>query len=246
MEKQMDSKLYLGDSVKIMSKLADNSVDCIITDPPYNLGLFMHKRNTNLVKMRENQFAYAGWDNLKYEDWLKSMNEFLFQSNRVLKKKGTLIIFMAIIKVESILQLAEKYGFYYKTTGIWHKTNPMPRNMNLQFVNSNECWMYFINEGTSGIFNSGGKVCPDFLESSVTPISEKKLGKHPTQKPIKIIKELISHVTNENDIVLDPFMGSGTTCVASAMLNRKYIGIEINEEYYKIAEARLNALEDKK
>ena len=69
---------------------------------------------------------------------------------------------------------------------------------------------------------------------------------HPTQKPIKIIKELISHVTNENDIVLDPFMGSGTTCVASAMLNRKYIGIEINEEYYKIAEARLNALEDKK
>lgn len=242
----MESKLYLGDSVKIMSKLADNSVDCIITDPPYNLGLFMHKRNTNLVKMRENQFAYAGWDNLKYEDWQKSMNEFLFQSNRVLKKKGTLIIFMAIIKVESILQLAEKNGFYYKTTGIWHKTNPMPRNMNIQFVNSNECWMYFINEGTSGTFNSGGKVCPDFLESSVTPYSEKKLGKHPTQKPIKIIKDLISHVTNENDIVLDPFMGSGTTCVASAMLNRKYIGIEINEEYYKIAEARINALEDKK
>lgn len=239
----MESKLYLGDSLKVMRKLADNSVDCIITDPPYNLGLFMHKRNTNLVKMRENQFAYAGWDNLKYDDWLNNIDEFLSQSNRVLKKRGTLIIFMAIIKVESVLQLAEKHGFYYKTTGIWHKTNPMPRNMNLQFVNSNECWMYFINEGTSGTFNSEGKVRPDFLESSVTPMSEKKLGKHPTQKPIKIIQELIRRVTNENDIVLDPFMGSGTTCVASAMLNRKYIGIDINEEYYNIAKARINSLE---
>lgn len=242
----MESKLYLGDSLKVMEELADNSVDCIITDPPYNLGLFMHKRNTNLVKMRDNQFAYAGWDNLKYEDWLKCMNDFLYQSNRVLKKRGTLIIFMSIIKVESVLQVAEKHGFYYKTTGIWHKTNPMPRNMNLQFVISNECWMYFINEGTSGTFNSEGKVHTDFLESSVTPMSEKKFGKHPTQKPIKIIKELINRVTNENDVVLDPFMGSGTTCVASAMLNRKYIGIDINKEYYNIAKERINSLEVKK
>ena len=146
-----------------MRSIPDQSIDCIITDPPYNLGLFMHNRNTNLAKMRQNQFAYAGWDNLDYKEWKKSMMKFLLQCKRVLKKRGTLIIFMAIIKVADIIQLAEKVGFYYKTTGVWHKTNPMPRNMNIQFVNSTECWLYFINGHTSGTFNNEGKVKHDFL-----------------------------------------------------------------------------------
>ena len=67
--------------------------------------------------------------------------------------------------------LAEKYGFYYKTTGIWHKTNPMPRNMNIHFVNSTECWIYFIHNATSGTFNNRGQVLHDYLESSVCPMS---------------------------------------------------------------------------
>ena len=62
------SQLLLGDCLKVMKQIPDSSVDCIITDPPYNLGLFMHKRNTNLKKMRENQFAYAGWDNLEFDE----------------------------------------------------------------------------------------------------------------------------------------------------------------------------------
>ena len=117
-----------------MKQIPDGSVDSIITDPPYNLGLFMHKRNTNLGKMRENQFAYAGWDNLEYGKWRKSMSRFLTQCHRVLKKRGTLIIFMAVIKVSDIIKLAEKAGFYYKTTGVWHKTNPMPRNHDLVYT----------------------------------------------------------------------------------------------------------------
>lgn len=234
------SHLMQGDCLKVMQLIPDNSVDCIITDPPYNLGQFMHKRNTNLVKMRENQFAYAGWDNYNYEEWKKSMKVFLKECKRVLKKKGTLIVFMAIIKISDIIELAEEYGFYYKTTGIWHKTNPMPRNMKIQFVNSTECWIYFINNGTSGTFNNDGKVKHDFLESSVCPVSEKKHGKHPTQKPLSIMKELIETVTNSGDVVLDPFMGSGSTCVAAAMKGRKYLGIELDEEYYKIAKARID------
>lgn len=228
-----------------MKLIPDGSVDCIITDPPYNLGLFMHNRNTNLGKMRANQFAYAGWDNLEYKEWKKSMSKFLFQCNRVLKKRGTLIIFMAVIKVADIIRLAEKVGFYYKTTGIWHKTNPMPRNMNIHFVNSTECWIYFINEGTSGTFNNKGRVKHDFLESSICPLSEKKFGKHPTQKPLSILKELIESVTNPDDMVLDPFMGSGSTCVAAAELGRRYYGIELCEEYYKIAELRIKDINSK-
>jgi len=227
-----------------MRSIPDQSIDCIITDPPYNLGLFMHNRNTNLAKMRQNQFAYAGWDNLDYKEWKKSMMKFLLQCKRVLKKRGTLIIFMAIIKVADIIQLAEKVGFYYKTTGVWHKTNPMPRNMNIQFVNSTECWLYFINGHTSGTFNNEGKVKHDFLESSVCPISEKKHGKHPTQKPLSILKELIQSVTNPGEIVLDPFMGSGSTCVAAALLGRRYFGIELDKDYYEIAKARIKEIEE--
>ena len=222
-----------------MPTIDDNSIDCIITDPPYNLGLFMHKRNTNIGKMRENAFAYAGWDNMEYSSWLEQMSLFLKESSRILKKKGTLIIFMSVLKVGDIVNLASEHKLYYKTTGIWHKTNPMPRNMNLQFVNSTECWIYFINNGTSGTFNNNGAVVHDFLESSVCPVSEKKYGKHPTQKPMKIIRSLVESVTNPDDMILDPFMGTGTTCVAAKELGRRYFGIELDNSYFNIAQSRI-------
>lgn len=234
-----DSYIVNGDCLEVLKTMPDESVDCILTDPPYNLGLFMHNRNTNLAKMRDNQFAYAGWDNIEYEEWCSNMREFLKECSRILKPKGTLISFMSIIKVESFIRFAEEVGFYYKTTGIWHKKNPMPRNMNLQFVNSTESWVYFINRGTSGTFHNNGKVVHDYLESSVTPLSEKKHGKHPTQKPLSIMKQLINLTTNEGDIVLDPFMGSGSSCVAAALLNRNFIGIELNESYFDITSKRL-------
>lgn len=233
------SYLINGDCIEVLKTIPDASVDCIITDPPYNLGLFMHKRNTNLAKMRENQFAYAGWDNVEYEEWYANMRAFLSECARILKPRGTFISFMAIIKVESFVTLATEAGFYYKTTGIWHKTNPMPRNMNLQFVNSTECWIYMIHKGTSGTFHNDGKVMHDFLESSVCPLSEKKFGKHPTQKPLSILRKLIAATTNIGDVILDPFMGSGSTCVASAMLERNFVGIELNEEYFNIAYNRV-------
>ncbi len=226
-----------------MQSIEDETVDAVITDPPYNIGLFMHERNTNLNKMRKNQFAYAGWDNMEYKVWKRNMSHFLAQCARVLKKRGTLIIFMSVIKVADIIELATKFGFYYKTTGVWHKTNPMPRNMNLHFVNSTECWIYFINKSTSGTFNNGGEVKHDFLESSVCPVSEKKFGNHPTQKPLKVLKQLIECVTNMGDVVLDPFMGSGSTCVACAMLHRRYIGIEIEDKYFEMANRRIQNLD---
>lgn len=235
-----NSYISNGDCIEVLKTIPDASIDCIITDPPYNLGLFMHNRNTNLAKMRENQFAYAGWDNLQYEEWSDNMESFLSESARVLKKRGTFISFMSIIKVESFIKLATNAGFYYKTTGIWHKSNPMPRNMKIQFVNSTECWIYFTNKSTSGTFNPEGRVVHDFIESSVCPSSEKKYGKHPTQKPLSIIDKLIRLVTNENDIILDPFMGSGTTCVASAKNNRSFIGIELDKQYFDIANHRIN------
>lgn len=228
-----------GNCVNFLSFIDSNSVDLILTDPPYNLGEFMHRRNTNLVKMRKNQFAYAGWDNLSQEDWEDEMDNFFKESARVLKKSSSLLLFMSLIKIETIIKLATKYGFYYKTTGIWHKTNPMPRNMNIHFVNSTEAWVYFVYKDTSGVFNNNGKMVHDFVETSLTTAKEKKFGKHPTQKPLKLMKHFVEHLSNKNDVVLDPFMGSGSTGVAAHKLKRKFIGIELSEEYYELSKKRI-------
>jgi site-specific DNA-methyltransferase (adenine-specific) len=231
-----------GDCLNRMKLIPTNNVDLILTDPPYNLGLFMHNRQTNLNKMRENHFAYSGWDDLTFDEWENNMRLFFKESNRVLKKRGSLLMFMSLIKVETLIKLAQEHGFYYKTVGVWHKTNPMPRNMNLHFVNSTECWIYFINEGTTGTFNNEGKLIHDYYETSVTPGNEKKHGSHPTQKPLDLIKHFVKLLSNPGDVVLDPFMGSGSTGVSCEVLKRNFLGIELEKKYYELTKTRIKNL----
>ncbi len=233
------SKVGCGDCLELFKSVGDESVDFVFTDPPYNLGLFMKRRGTNIKGMRDNYFAYSGWDDLSFEEWEKVMTLFLNECHRVLKKRGALVMFMGIIKVETIINIAERAGLYYKTVGIWHKTNPMPRNMNLQFVNSTETWIYFINDATTGVFNNDGKAVHDFIETATISASEHKIGKHPTQKPKSILQHFVKLLTNEGDVVLDPFMGSGSTGVACELTNRQFIGFEINKEYYDTACKRI-------
>lgn len=234
------SILHNIDCIKAMKKIEDHSVDLILTDPPYNLGNFMRNRDTNLKKMRDNFFGDAGWDNLEYDEWLDSMDTFFAEAARVLKPGGAAIVFMAIIKVESLISCAEKNNLYYKTTGIWHKQNPMPRNMNLHFINSTEAWVYFTYKKRTGTFNNNGKAIHDFFETPVTSMGEKKHGKHPTQKPIALMEHFIQLLSNEGDVVLDPFMGSGSTGVAAVRNHRNFIGVELDPEYYAIAQNRIN------
>lgn len=167
------------------------------------------------------------------------MKKFMKECARVLKSKGSLIMFMSIMKVETIIKLATDAGLYYKTVGAWHKTNPMPRNMNLHFINSIEPWLYFINDGHTGTFNNNGKPIHDFIETSTISASEHKLGKHPTQKPKLLLQHFIEILSNEKDVVLDPFMGSGSTGVVCELLNRNFIGFELDEKYYNIATQRI-------
>lgn len=231
--------LYKGDCIETMKMQNSKSVDLILTDPPYNLGNFMKNRSTNLKKMRENFFGAAGWDDLEYDKWVESMDQFFKESVRILKPGGSMLVFMSIIKVETLIRLAEKNGLYYKTTGIWHKLNPMPRNMNLHFVNSTEAWVYFTYKVKTGTFNNGGKMMHDFYESAVVSNGEKKAGKHPTQKPVLLMEHFISLLTHEGDVIMDPFMGSGSTGVAAQNLDRGFIGIEISGEYFAIAQERM-------
>jgi DNA modification methylase len=225
------AQVACGSCIDLMHNIPDNSVDLVLTDPPYNLGIFMKERGTNMEKLRPNHFAFQGWDDLDFKTWCEQMDQFLCECRRILKKKGALVIFMAVIKVETIINLAQKNGFYYKTTGIWHKKNPIPRNMNLHFLNSNEPWIYFINDGTTGTFNNNGKPVHDFIETATISVSERKKGNHPTQKPVNLLSHFISLLSNDNEVVFDPFMGAGSTGVACMKLNRKFIGIDINEDY---------------
>ena len=236
-------KLYNMNCMDAMKEIPSDSIDLVLTDPPYNLGLFMKKRATNLKAMRDNFFVAAGWDDLAFEDWVNEMDVMFGELARIIKSRGSVIIFMSIIKVETIIKIAEKHGFYYKTTGIWHKKNPMPRNMNLHFINSTEAWIYFIYNGHTGTFNNQGKAFHDFIETSVTPAGERIFGKHPTQKPVQLMEYFITLLSNEGDIVFDPFSGSASSGVAALKHRRKYIGAEISEEYYMNSIKRLEEIE---
>lgn len=233
---------FHGDCLAGLSLVDNGAAGLVITDPPYNLGLFMQKRNAGVFRMRKNHFVASGWDDLEYEDWDRNMRAFLNESNRVLRTNGSLIIFMSLMKLESLIAAAQDTGFYYKTVGIWHKTNPIPRNMHRTFVNSTEAWVYFVKKGPSGVFNNDGKLLHDFYECALTPASEKKFGAHPTQKPLQLIRHFIKTLSNPGDLVIDPFMGSGTSGVACISEKRRFLGIEINADYIQIAMNRMRAI----
>lgn len=236
--------LLHDDCLSMLSKIEDDSIDLLLTDPPYNLGNFMKSRSYNIKNMRDNFFVDAGWDDLDEDTWVILMDNFFEESSRVMKTGGTLLIFMSLMKTETIISLARKHGFYYKTTGVWHKRNPMPRNMNLHFVGSVEGWIYFVYNKKTGTFNNAGKVIHDFIETPVISKSEKTHGKHPTQKPLLLIDHFVTILSHEGDIVLDPFMGSGTTGVSAVKNKRMFIGSEINKEYFQLSCDRISSLFD--
>lgn len=234
-----EPKLIKGDCLISLKELDSDSVDLILTDPPYNLGLFMQNRDTNLQAMRENYFGAAGWDDYDFGQWADLMDKFFLEAARVMREGGAIVVFMAVIKVETLIGLAQKNGFYYKTTGTWHKLNPMPRNMNLHFINSTESWVYFTYGTRTGTFNNNCKAVHDYIETSVTPMSERSYGKHPTQKPVALMSHFVNLLSNPGDLVLDPFMGSGSTGVAAKGAGRRFCGIELDEAYFDIARKRI-------
>lgn len=218
-----------------MNQMNDSTIDLILTDPPYNIGQFAEERGNNLSSLRENNFISANWDNKENEEWQQLMNSFFREAGRVIKNGGSMVIFTSVLKLDMIIQLGQKHGFYYKTVGVWHKSNPLPRNMNLHFVNSTEFWIYFTYNSKTGTFNNHGEVIHDFIETGITPRREKEHGTHPTQKPLELMEHFIKLLSNEGDIILDPFMGTGVTGVACKRLNRNFIGIEIDKNYFDIA-----------
>ena len=223
-------QLYNRDSLQFMKEIPANSVDAIITDPPYNIS-----RDNNFTTMGRAGIDFGEWDkDFDLTSWIKV-------AEPLLKKGGNIVIFNSWKNMTNITKSLEENGFEVKDLIRWKKTNAMPRNRDRRFITDYEVAVWAVKKGGNWTFNrlSDTYEIPEIV-GGLTPKSEKIEGGHPTQKPVYVMKWLIERLTNEGDVVLDPFMGSGTTGVACKNLNRKFIGVELDENYYNIAYNRIN------
>jgi len=229
-------KLHLknGDCKILLKKLPDNSVDLILTDPPYNIAQY----STGNIK-----FNWRSDINNDIAEWDEAPlvpADFIDDFKRVLKPTGNAFVFTSynMIGVWHRAFDSEYDTFQFMA---WHKTNPVPNFMKTSFLNSVELIVCFWNKGHTWNFTNQTEEMHNFIESPICGGAERlKSPKHPTQKPIKVLEHIIKIASNTDDIVLDPFMGVGSTGVAALNLSRRFIGFELDIEYYKAAEKRLN------
>lgn len=254
-------KLYHDDTFNRLSKIESKSINMIFADPPY----FLSSGGISCSSGKQVIVDKGDWDkSLDINERLNYHRKWISLCKEVLKDDGTIWISSTLHSVYAIGVALEMEGFSIINNIIWQKTNPAPNLACRCFTHSTETVIWARKQLTSKkrgkhIFNyllmkeeNNGKQMkdvwkfddkePDFYISSCTPKSEKKDGKHPTQKPLGLLKRIILASTNEGDLILDPFNGSGTTGIASIMLNRKYIGIEKEKEYLELTIRRLESL----
>lgn len=234
-------KIFHTDAIEAMRKLETGSIDLILTDPPY--GLQPHAAGRGRGKLRRNSINITKWDNLTDTDLAALIEGFMEQSYRVLKKGGAMVTFCSTQKTADVLAAAEKAGMYYKTFGMWHKTNPLPRNMRTDFLHSVEMWGYFLKDAKSGTFNGEGKPVHDLVSCPIAAGKERRAGGgHIAQKPVRLMEHFVRLLSNPGETVLDPFMGTGTTGVAALKLGREFIGVEKDEKYFATVKDRLEEI----
>jgi site-specific DNA-methyltransferase (adenine-specific)/modification methylase len=228
-------QLRLGDSREVLQELDDASVDLICTDPPYNLGTY----STGNIKMswrKEFNNDVADWDQRTFDpqDWLAPLK-------RVLKPTGTLFAFTSYNLIGRWHQVFDPEFDTFQFI-VWHKTNPPPKLYRAGFLNSCELIVALWNKGHTWNFGRQRDM-HNFIESPICGGSERvKDPRHPTQKPVAVLRRLIELATNPGDLVLDPFMGVGSTGVAALELGRRFVGVEIDPLYLAAAEKRMRAI----
>lgn len=249
--------LLQGDSFKLLKKLDVKSVDFIFADPPY----FLSSGGISCKNGKQVSVNKGEWDYSKtIEDRIKYHRKWIGLCRDVLKDNGTIMISSTLHSVYAIGVALELEGYSIINNIIWKKTNPAPNLACRCFTHSTETIIWARKQLTlkkkgNHYFNyeamkeaNGGKQMkdvwefedkePKIFECATASVSEKKQGRHPTQKPIKLLERLITAATKEGDLVLDPFNGSGTTGIVASSLGRTYIGIDNMVEYLKISKDR--------
>ena len=225
-----------GDCLYYLREIKSNSVDLILIDPPYLISRSSNFKNSNenkpynLAKKYNFSIDFGDWDKSEL-NWLVLLTEY----KRILKKGGTLIIFYDVWKLNEIKEIADDLKFKQPRVCSWVKNNPVPVNSNSNYLsNAIEYFITFVKGGKPTFNSKYDKGIYNY------PICHgKERYDHPTQKPLGLIKELIEKHSNEGDLVLDSFAGTGTVGEACNLLNRKYILIEKDENYYNIIKQRI-------
>lgn len=226
--------LRQGDCLELMKDIPDKSIDLVVIDPPYD---FMSK-HYSFGKTYAGAGAFGTLSRTYHKELddsniITGINEDVLKELIRVQKKVNIYIWCS---KEQILKYMNFFKDYNMDLLTWHKTNPVPTCSN-KYLSDTEYILFFREKGVKiyGTYATKKKYY-------VTPTNkeDKKLYKHPTIKPLEIIENLIINSSQENDTILDCFMGSGTTGVACKNLNRNFIGIELDEKYFNIAKERIN------
>tara|TARA_B100002051_G_C16740963_1_gene644280 strand:- start:396 stop:1142 length:747 start_codon:yes stop_codon:yes gene_type:complete len=232
----MKSKVINGDCIKELQKLKESSIDLIFADPPYNLS---NKKFQTVKSGKYEECNKGEWDEIN--DPYNFNKAWIKECIRVLKDDGTLWISGTLHNHPLVGVILKELDLWIINDVIWFKRNAPPLLSSNRLAPATELiWVaskskkYFFNYKLAKELN-GGKQMRNLWDLTAA----RHITKHPTEKPEKLLDRIIQIASNEGDIVLDPFLGSGTTAVVADRLNRKYIGVELDKDYYKIAKQRI-------
>jgi len=242
-------RLYHGNCLELLDAIAakypEGRFDAIFADPPYflsNGGISCHAGR--MVKVDK-----GDWDKSRGPELNHEFNtEWLRRCQRVLKPNGTIWVSGTHHVIFSIGYAMQQLGYKILNDIAWEKPNPPPNLSCRYFTHSTETILWAAkNEDSKHRFNYAemkavtGKQMKTVWTMTAPSGNEKEHGKHPTQKPVALIERCLLASTNEGDLVLDPFLGGGTTAIAAIKLNRGAVGIELDEAHAKLAAKRIKS-----
>ncbi len=251
MKTDFKNKIINGDSLEELKKIPRETFDLIFADPPYNLQLKSELTRPDRSKVSAVNDKWDQFENFKkYDDFTY---EWLSECKRILKKDGAIWVIGSYHNIFRVGTAIQNLGFWILNDVIWNKNNPMPNFRGTRFTNAHETLIWASkSEKSKYTFNYQSLKClNDDLQMRSNwdlPICNgserlKKDGKkiHSTQKPEALLHRILLATSNKNNLILDPFLGSGTTATVAKKLGRNYFGIEKEKNYFKAAEQRIKA-----
>ena len=241
-----------GDCIEVLKSFPECSVDLIFADPPYNLQLRQDLWRPNLTLV---DAVNDDWDRFEsFGEYDVFTRRWLSECRRVLKDQGTIWVIGSYHNIFRVGTVLMDLGYWILNDVIWHKNNPMPNFKGTRFQNATETliWAKKSPDQKRYTFNyqfmknvNDEKQMQNVWHIPLCTGEEriKENGKkaHPTQKPEALLYRVIAAASNPGDLVLDPFVGSGTTAAVAKRLKRSFLGIEANSEYVRIARERVEA-----